>query len=140
MFNTSNTRKAVKEFYLNSHYYGLRAKIMFPFFYSKFLKWIGEKPKEIEEERADLWISGVHGGYSPGNLETIYLPIPLKEQVVVLEWGSGDNDPDNNISIAPLEILKDGKLDFDYWRKHRDQVKNYPFINVWEKAIWNNSH
>ncbi len=128
----SNTRRAVREFYLNSHYNSVFAKMMFPFFYRKFLKWIGEIPAEIEEEKMNLWISG----YISENLETIYLLIPLQKRVLVLEWGSGDGDPDNSIFIGPLELIKDGKLNAVWWREHREQVKEYNHFTPWEEEVW----
>lgn len=127
-----NTRRAVREFYLNSHYNSVSAKVMFPFFYRKFLKWLGEIPAEIEEEKMNLWISG----YIPGNLETIYLLIPLQKRVLVLEWGSGDGDPDNSIFIGPLELMKDRKLNDTWWREHHEQVRGYNHFTPWEEEVW----
>lgn len=127
-----NTRRAVREFYLDSHYNSISAKVTFPFFYRKFLKWLGENPSEIEEEKKKLWISR----YKPGNLETIYLLIPLHKRVLVLEWGSGDGDVDNSIFIGPLELMKDGKLNTEWWIKHREQVTEYNRFTPWEEEVW----
>lgn len=130
----TNTQKAVREFYLNSHYDSISAKIIFPFFYKKFLKWLGEIPADIEEEKTNLWISRK---YIPGkDLETIYLLIPLQKRVLILEWGSGDGDPDNCIFIGPLELMKDGKLNAEWWRKHHEQVKEYNHPTPWENEVW----
>lgn len=128
---TGNTKNAVKAFYLDSHYDAIIAKILFPIFYRKFLKWLGEEPGEVEEKKLKMWISKVF----KGNLNNIYLIIPLKERTLILEWGDGCADPSNRVFLGPTELVKEGELNSKWWREHREEVKEYHHA-IWEREIW----
>lgn len=132
----TNTKKAFKELYVNSHHNSVSAKMVFPVFYHQFKKWLGEVPPEIREEKLNVWIKRKH---ILGNLDTLYLTIPLKNRVLILAWGSGDYDPPNRIILGPMELLTEvGEFDIDWCRKHHELTREYncEWPYKWEKEVW----
>ena len=104
----NNTKRAVRAFYLEPRRFNglLAAKLTFPFFYRKFLKWLGEIPGEPDTDRLNTFLK-----VSGHTAEDITLVIPLKERYLIFWWGSGDGEIDNEVILCPKSMVKDGLID-----------------------------
>lgn len=105
MRSNTNTRNAVRLFYIMNHNGVLKAKMAFPLFYRKMLEWLGEEPEEVDEEAYKKFIS-----LKGATREDTSLVIPLQKRVLILIWGSFDGEVDNEIILCPRECLENENL------------------------------
>ena len=132
----NNTKRAVRAFYLEPRrYHGLlAAKLTFPFFYRRFLKWIGEIPGEPDTERLNTFLK-----VSGHTAKDITLVIPLKERYLIFWWGSGDGEIDNEVILCPKYMVKNGVIDnvsATYLNLHSEMIF-WQNRRIWENCVWN---
>lgn len=127
-FDMNNTKKAFRKFYLESHYDSLGAKLTFPFFYRKLLKWLGEIPGEPDESIIKEFLQK----------KNITLVIPLEKRVIILLW-TVLPDGLNTVKIVPKEMVKQGVMNEEawdwYWKNKNRIIFNEDFPD-WEKIVW----